>query len=97
MRRMLLLVTVAGMLLAFAASPAFGEAAEPAPCVAEATSTAEPGAVGSNNRFFAQEYGSEFGQTLAFLAQNEFEGGCVIPIEGGPPGKPVPGPPGVGI
>ena len=89
MRRMLLLVTVA-MLLAFAASPAFGEVGEPAPCVAEGTSTADPGAVGSNNRFFAQN-GSFFGQSIAFLAQSEFEGGCVIPTEGGPPGKPVPG------
>jgi hypothetical protein len=96
MRRMLLLVTVAGMLLAFAASPAFGEAAEPASCVAEANTTAEPGAVGKNNRFFAQEYGSLFGRALAEFAQSD-ESGCAILTEGGPPGKPVPGPPFVGI
>jgi hypothetical protein len=35
MKRILLLVTVAVM-LAFSASPAFGEASEPAPCLAEA-------------------------------------------------------------
>ena len=85
MRRVPLVVTVA-VFLAFGANPAFGAADEHSNCLAEANSTANPGAVGSDARSFAQN-GSEFGAGQVSLAQNT-PGGCVRENPGGPPGQP---------
>lgn len=86
MKRILLVLSIAVMLV-FAASPAFGTANEQAPCIADANSDANPGAVGSDSRSQAQD-GAGFGTIISGVAQSENP--CFRSNPGGPPGKFTP-------
>jgi hypothetical protein len=92
MKRIRLPVTVAVVLAAMMslAGPAFGAASQESNCLAEANSTADPGRVGLDARFYAQNPngGNTLGDSQSYLAHLEPSAcGGRLPGEG-PPGRP---------
>lgn len=86
MRRILLVLAVAALMAAMVVAMAVPAFAQTDPnCRAQSTSNAEPGEVGETSRFFAENYGKDFGQATKFTAQFPAVG-CGLAGDGGPPG-----------